>query len=65
MCVFAGCDGTRAFVTGEFNEKGLVDDVTEFDSSRLLDLLTWVEFYEKTYRFVGQFVRSNFFQAVI
>lgn len=59
---FAGCDGTRAFVTGEFNEKGLVDDVTEFDSSRLLDLLTWVEFYEKTYRFVGKLI-GNFYDT--
>lgn len=59
---FAGCDGTKAFVTGEFNEKGLIDDVSEFDSRRLLELHHWLEFYEKTYHFVGKLI-GNFYDA--
>ena len=28
---FAAKDGSRAFVTGEFNDEGLIDDVTGLD----------------------------------
>lgn len=58
VCVFVGCDGTRAFVTGEFNEKGLIDDTSGFDYRQMLELLHWIEFYDKTYQFVGKFLRS-------
>ena len=33
---FAAKDGSRAFVTGEFNEEGLVDDVTGLDTESYL-----------------------------
>lgn len=31
-----------------------MDDVTEIEWRRMLELQTWMEFYEKTYIFVGQ-----------
>ena len=33
---FAGKDGSRAFVTGEFNEEGLIDDLTGLDTESYL-----------------------------
>ena len=36
---FSGKDATRAFVTGEFDEKGLVDDVTGLSQD---DYLVWL-----------------------
>ncbi|XP_068939358.1 neuferricin isoform X2 [Petaurus breviceps papuanus] len=50
----AGRDASRAFVTGDFSEKGLNDDVSDFSPSQMLILRDWLLFYEKNYVFVGQ-----------
>ncbi|KAF1562185.1 UNVERIFIED_CONTAM: Neuferricin, partial [Eudyptes robustus] len=36
---FAGKDATRAFITGDFTPKGLIDDVTGLSDQELLSLL--------------------------
>ena len=51
---FGGCDATRAFVTGEFNGKGLTDDVEGFSPQQMLEVETWVDFYRKEYTPVGE-----------
>lgn len=53
LCLVEGKDASRAFVTGEFDEAGLVDDVSGLTSAQWLDLLHWFQFYEKSYRYVG------------
>ena len=53
---FTGCDGTKAFVTGEFNDDGLTDDTSELTPEQLLDIDGWVQFYEKDYTFVGKLI---------
>lgn len=53
---FAGRDASRAFVTGDYSEAGLVDDVTGLSSSEMLILHNWLSFYEKNYVFVGRLV---------
>ncbi|XP_055453289.1 neuferricin [Psammomys obesus] len=53
---FAGRDASRAFVTGDYSEAGLVDDVTGLSSSEILMLHNWLLFYEKNYVFVGKVV---------
>ncbi len=53
---FSGIDGSRAFVTGEFNEEGLIDDVTDLSHQDYLGLLDWVQFYHKDYEYVGKVV---------
>lgn len=53
---FSGKDGSRAFVTGEFNEKGLTDDVTGLSNSDILSLEDWKKLYEKDYIYVGKLV---------
>lgn len=50
---FAGKDATRAFVTGDFSESGLVEDVTGLGHQDLLGILDWINFYENGYQLVG------------
>ncbi|KAE9555100.1 hypothetical protein FO519_001675 [Halicephalobus sp. NKZ332] len=50
---FAGKDATRAFVTGDFSDGGLVDTVDGLSEQELLSVLDWVKFYEKDYKLVG------------
>jgi hypothetical protein len=55
---FAGRDGSRAFVTGEFEGAGLTDDVAGLDPSELEGVLSWRDFYrgEAKYPRVGVLV---------
>jgi len=50
---FSGKDGSRAFVSGQFDEAGVIDDVTGLDHGDYLGLKEWVEFYETDYTRVG------------
>ncbi len=50
----SGKDGTRAFVTGQFNEKGLVEDISDFTPLQMLEILNWQEFYETSYTYIGE-----------
>ena len=59
---FSGADGSRAFVTGEFNEAGLVDDVTGLSHQDYLGLQEWLEFYHKDYSYVGK-LEGKFYDA--
>ena len=53
---FAGRDGSRAYVTGEFNEKGLTDDVEGLTPFQIGEIEGWTKFYEKEYTFVGKLI---------
>ncbi|RUS88361.1 hypothetical protein EGW08_003873 [Elysia chlorotica] len=57
---FSGIDGSAAYVTGEFNEKGLVDDISNLSNQEILGLEEWKSFYEKDYKFVG-LVEGSFY----
>ncbi|XP_071789674.1 neuferricin-like [Asterias amurensis] len=59
---FSGRDATRAFVTGEFNEEGLGDDVEDFSPKQMMEVNTWVEFYKKEYTHIGKVV-GRFYDA--
>lgn len=50
---FAGKDATRAFVTGDFTEAGLIDDVSGLSHQDILGIQEWSNFYEKEYELVG------------
>ncbi|KAL2765605.1 neuferricin isoform 1 precursor [Daubentonia madagascariensis] len=58
---FAGRDASRAFVTGDYSEAGLVDDVSDLSFSEMLTLQNWLLFYEKNYVFVGR-VTGRFYR---
>lgn len=49
-----GRDASRAFVTGDYSETGLVDDVSDLSFSEMLTLQNWLSFYEKNYEFIGR-----------
>ena len=53
---FAGIDGSRAFVMGEFNEEGLTDNLGGFSPLQIGEIDGWVKFYDKTYTFVGKLI---------
>ena len=57
---FSGIDGSAAYVTGEFNEKGLVDDISNLSNQDILGLEEWKSFYESDYTFVG-IVEGSFY----
>ena len=53
---FTGRDGSRAFVTGKFDDEGLIDDVEGLSPLELGELDNWVKFYDKDYSFVGKLI---------
>ncbi|TSY98081.1 Neuferricin [Bagarius yarrelli] len=60
---FAGRDASRAFVTGDFTDAGLTDDVLDLSPSQIVALYDWLTFYQKDYtpvgKVVGQFYSEN------
>ncbi|ELT90457.1 hypothetical protein CAPTEDRAFT_110664 [Capitella teleta] len=59
---FAGRDGTKAFMTGDFTEEGLVDEVTGLSPQQMLELEKWVKFYDENYTYKGKVI-GNFYDA--
>ncbi|XP_054158993.1 neuferricin-like [Oppia nitens] len=54
---FAGKDATRAYITGDFSQAGLSDDLTSGVDVQSFDgIRTWIDLYEKDYRRVGRLV---------
>ncbi|XP_003748250.1 neuferricin [Galendromus occidentalis] len=53
---FAGKDATRAYITGDFTEKGLTDDLDGVSDDMVAGLATWIEFYQKEYSYMGKLV---------
>uniref|UniRef100_A0A182W5K1 Cytochrome b5 heme-binding domain-containing protein n=1 Tax=Anopheles minimus TaxID=112268 RepID=A0A182W5K1_9DIPT len=59
--MFVGHDATRSFVTGEFDQyTPELSDVSSLKETELKQLLTWKEFYDKTYRYVGKLIGRYF-----
>jgi len=57
---FSGRDASRAFVTGDFEEKGLVDTVEGLTKDDYLGLEEWSSFYNKDYKKIG-LLSGNFY----
>lgn len=57
---FAGRDGTRGYVTGEFNDKGLIEDISGFTLSQIHSVNHWLQFYMKDYTFKGYLLGKYF-----
>ena len=56
----SGIDGTRAFVTGDFNNVGLIDDIEGLSEQDCLSLSEWNKFYTNDYKYVGKVI-GNFY----
>lgn len=59
---FSGKDASRAFVSGEFNDAGLTDDVEGLSYQDYIGLDEWSKFYRKDYKYVGKVV-GRFYDA--
>ena len=51
-----GKDGSKAFVTGEFNKEGLIDDLSGLTLLQLDEVENWAQFYDKDYTYVGKLI---------
>ncbi|XP_006641041.2 neuferricin [Lepisosteus oculatus] len=60
---FAGRDASRAFVTGDFTEAGLVDDITGLSPTEMVVLFDWLSLYKRDYVPVGRLV-GRFYSEV-
>ncbi|XP_070838885.1 neuferricin [Chaetodon trifascialis] len=49
----AGKDASLAFITGDFTESGLTDDVSSLSPLQVLALYDWLAFYQRDYQAVG------------
>lgn len=54
VSVLLGKDASLAFVTGDFTEIGLTDDVSSLSPLQMLALYDWLAFYQKHYQPVGK-----------
>ncbi|KAK8405991.1 hypothetical protein O3P69_007007 [Scylla paramamosain] len=53
---FSGRDASRAYVSGDFTEAGLIDDVSGLSSTDYIGLDEWVKFYDTDYKYVGKLI---------
>lgn len=51
--IFSGRDASLAFITGDFTESGLTDDVSSLSPMQVLALYDWLAFYQREYQSVG------------
>ena len=52
--MLSGKDGTRGFVSGDFTDKGLIEDIAGLTHTDLLGLEDWKKFYNKDYKYIGR-----------
>lgn len=53
---FTGHDATRAYITGDFTEAGLIDNLEGLDDSSLSGIEDWLSFYREEYKPVGKVI---------
>lgn len=53
--ILKGRDASRAYITGDFSEAGLIDDLQGLDDSSLSSIEDWLSFYREEYKTVGMF----------
>ena len=51
--MISAIDGTKAFMTGQFNEEGLVDSVEGLTDGQMIELEGWIKFYDTSYTYKG------------
>ena len=49
-------DGTRAFVTGNFDVEGVIPDIDDFDAEKCRGVQNWLDFYIKKYKHLGYLI---------
>lgn len=54
MDFITGRDASRAFVSGDFTEAGLIDDVLDLPLQDLIHLEEWLKVYQSKYEYKGR-----------
>ncbi|XP_043273279.1 neuferricin [Venturia canescens] len=54
--LFTGRDASLAFVTGEFEEGSLSDDISSLSNLQLKSIKTWIKFYNENYIYKGKLI---------
>ncbi|XP_034539187.1 neuferricin [Notolabrus celidotus] len=49
----AGKDASLAYITGDFTESGLIDDVSSLSPLQVMALYDWLAFYQRDYQSIG------------
>ncbi|KAK7597684.1 hypothetical protein V9T40_009909 [Parthenolecanium corni] len=57
---FTGRDASRAFVSGDFSELGLTDDVLDLPLQDLPHLTDWLKMYQSKYKYKGKLIGRFF-----
>lgn len=65
MIFYLGRDASKAFITGDFTEQGLTDDVSNLTLNELGDLKEWALKYEKDYVFKGNLEKKKRLEFII
>ncbi|KZC04583.1 Neuferricin, partial [Dufourea novaeangliae] len=52
--VFTGRDASLAFITGEFDDEGLTDDISSLSVQQIKALNDWLQFYNENYIYKGK-----------
>ena len=53
---FAGKDASRAYVSGKFDDDGLIDDIAGLPANQYIGLKNWISTFESKYPCVGKVV---------
>lgn len=59
---FTGRDGSLAFITGDFSENGMKDDISSLTPQQIKSLNSWIDFYTKSYSYKGKLI-GNFYNS--
>lgn len=51
---FTGRDASLAFITGEFDDEGLTDDISSLSAQQVKALEDWLQFYNTNYNYKGK-----------
>ena len=65
MLVFVGKDASLAFISGDFTESGLIDDVSTLSPSQVVALYDWLAFYQKDYTPIGVLIDSSLYNWML
>ena len=57
---FVGKDGSRAFVTGHFDNEHLIPNISDLPADKIFDLNNWFVFYRSKYPEIGK-LTGHFF----
>lgn len=53
LFLFIGRDASLAFITGEFDDQGLTDDISSLSPRQVKTLDDWLQFYNANYIYKG------------